>query len=369
MNHFSKKTYFLGFLLLLLSAPLCAEHNTVIATMNAGVNPAGIAITHDNHKAYVANNNNYDIADQDSVTVLDLKHNTVITTIHDDSFDAPFTVTLGRKDKRAYVTNSNGTTISIIDTKTNSVIGTIDGFDGPSAMVILPKCNFSLAYVANYGAEDGVGSGSGNTLNVVNLDTNAIVGNPITVNQAPAALAVSPDGRYVYVISYVDGQEGTGTLQVIDTRTNMVIDTVTGFFGPFDIAISPNGRTAYVTNFGSNDFAPFGSTVSVVNLKCQPSIITTIELNSIQPSGIAVAPNGDFVYVTNYNTLYAGEDFTDLTPGQGTVNIIDAHRKEVVPPTIVVGESPSAIAIAPNGRHAYVTNYTSNTVDVIALRH
>src|SRR6266849_246745 len=139
MNHVSQKTYFLGFLLLLLSAHLCAEHNTVIATINTGVTPAGIAITHNHHKAYVANNNNYGIADQDSVTVLDLETNLPITTISDVSFNQPYTITLNHKNTRAYVTNSNSTTISVINTSNNQVIDVIDGFDGPSGMVITPN--------------------------------------------------------------------------------------------------------------------------------------------------------------------------------------------------------------------------------------
>ena len=96
------------------------------------------------------------------------------------------------------------------------------------------------------------------------------------------------------------------------------------------------------------------------------SIIATIDLG-IQPSGIAITPDSRFAYVTNFNTLYAGENFTDLTPGQGTVNIIDIQTNTVVPPTIVVDQSPANIAIAPNGRYAYVSNFASNTVNVIAL--
>ena len=50
--------------LALLATPLyihAIEHNTVIATINTGVTPAGIAITPDSRHAYVANNNNYGI--------------------------------------------------------------------------------------------------------------------------------------------------------------------------------------------------------------------------------------------------------------------------------------------------------------------
>ncbi|HUD02313.1 MAG TPA: hypothetical protein VMR37_08280, partial [Rhabdochlamydiaceae bacterium] len=78
-------------------------------------------------------------------------------------------------------------------------------------------------------------------------------------------------------------------------------------------------------------------------------------------------PAGFYAYVSNYDTLYNGPNFTDLTANQGTVNIIDIHTNKVISPVIKVGLSPADIAISPNGQFAYVSNYTSNTVSVIAL--
>jgi YVTN family beta-propeller protein len=357
------RNYLLGSMLL-LSAYAHADSNEVVATINVGVTPAGIAITPNGKYAYVANNNNYGIAGQDTVSVLDLRKNTLKTTIASSSFDQPFTVTMNAAGTLAYVTNSNSTTINIIDTATNTVTGTIAGFDGPSGMVITPDGN--TAYVNNYGGPEGVGSGNGTTVSIVDLNTNTITG-AITVGLAPAALAISPNGNFVYVINYVDGNPGTGTMSFIATSTNTVVHTTTGFSGPFGISVTPSGKHAYVTNFGSNNFAPIGTTVSVVNLGNR-SIVKTIKL-ALQAAGVVVAPEGHFVYVSNYNTLYAGTNFTNLTAGQGTVNIIDRHSHKVVPPTIAVGQSPSAIAISPNGKFAYVTNFTSNTVSVIKLKH
>jgi len=355
--------YVVGFLLLSMSAHLAAEHYAVVATMETGVNPAGIALTPNNHRAYVANNNNYGIANEDSVTVLDLKHNKPKTTIHDPSFFGPYTVTIDHKGKKAYVTNSNGTTISIIDIKSNTVIGTIDGFNGPSGMVIKPhgEDKNKIAYVNNYGAGDD--SGLGNTISVVDLKTQTII-DTIIVDQAPAALTISHNGKYLYVVNYVDGNPGTGTMQVISTENNSVISTTTGFSGPFDIAVKHDGKYAYVTNFGSNNFAPFGTTVSVVSLQPQPFIKKDIAVG-IQPAGIAIKPDQHFAFVTNYNTLYAGVDFTNLTAGQGTVDIIDLHSNKVVAPIIAVDQSPANIAVSSDGHRIYVTNYISNTVTVI----
>ena len=342
-----------------------APANTVVATINVGVNPAGLAITPDGKYAYVANNNDYRIAGQDSVSVLDLSTNLPLTTINHASFNEPYTITLNATGTKAYVTNSNSTTITIIDTATNTVSGTIGGFDGPSGMVITP--GGVLAYVNNYGGPGGVGSGNGNTVRVVDLNTNTIVGAAITVGQAPAALAISPNGAHVYSINYVDGNPGTATISVIRTSDNTVVATINGFSGPFGIAITPDGSSAYVANFGSNNFFPFGTTVGVVNLN--NNTLTTNVTVGIQPSGIAITPDGRLAYVSNYDTLYTDTTtFNQITAGQGTVNIIDIATNKVLPPTIPVDQSPANIAISPNGAYAYVTNYTSNTVNVIALQ-
>ena len=190
---------------MLLISHAYAEINN-IKTINVGVTPAGIALTPDNHFAYVANNNNYGITGEDSVTVLNLKTNLPELTINDSSFNEPYTVTMNADGTRAYVTNSGGSTITVINTKTHDVIGEITGFDGPSGMVINPKG--TRAYVNNYGGPI-LGSGNGTAVRVVDLHTNTIIGAPIIVDLAPAAIAMSPDGKFVYTINYVDGNPET----------------------------------------------------------------------------------------------------------------------------------------------------------------
>jgi YVTN family beta-propeller protein len=358
------RAYVVGFLCLGSVLSCAEEPNTVIATISVGDTPASMAVTPDNLFAYVANNNNDSLPGGDTVSVLNLTYNTLEQTISDSSFNEPYTVTINAAGTKAYVTNSNGTTVSIIDIRTNTVTGVIGGFDGPSGFVITPDGNH--AYVNNYGGPSGVGSGNGTTVRVVDLNTNAIVGPAITVGLAPAAMAITPDGAQIYVINYVDGNLGTGTISIINTRDNSVqLDVITGLSGPFAIAITPNGKYAYITNFGSNNFSPVGTTVSVVSIQSN-TIVATITLG-IQPSGVAITPDGAFAYVTNYSTVYNGPGFTILTSAQGAVSVIDIKSNTVVDQVIGVGLSPASITISPNGQFAYVTNYRSNTVSVIAL--
>src|SRR5579871_5518341 len=108
-----------GFLLLWSILSCADEPNKVIATIGVGDTPAGIAVTPNNLFAYVANNNNNGIPNGDSVSVLNLTYNTLQQTIHDISFDQPYTVTINASGTIAYVTNSNGSTVTMIDLSTN----------------------------------------------------------------------------------------------------------------------------------------------------------------------------------------------------------------------------------------------------------
>jgi len=60
------------------------------------------------------------------------------------------------------------------------------------------------AYITNSGGFNWVtGSGNpGNTVSVIDTATNTVVGSPITVGTGPIGVAVTPDGSKVYVANY-----------------------------------------------------------------------------------------------------------------------------------------------------------------------
>lgn len=342
--------------------------------LSAGVNPAGSAITSDGRYLYVANNNNYGIPGADNVTILDLSKGSVFKTVNDVSFNEPYTVTIDKKRKTAYVTNSNTpvksneygtvTKINIDNGKVSGVIGnkTVSdgGFDGPSSFTI----HKNYAYVCNYGGPGGLKSGFGKTVSVVNLDTDEIIGT-INVDQAPATSTVSPCGKYLYVACYVDGNPGTGTLQIFSTRSHRLIHRVNGLFGPFNIIALK--RVVFVSNFGSNNFAPFGNTISVIDPK-EGKIIKEVNVG-IQPSGLAVTPDGNHLVVTCYNTLYSDPvNYNGLTAGMGSLVVLDTNNFKQKPRFVkYAGMAPGNVTLSPNGKFAYVSNYIGNMVTIVCL--
>jgi YVTN family beta-propeller protein len=104
---------------------------------------------------------------------------------------------------------------------------------------------------------------------------------------------------------------------------------------------------AYVSNGGSN-------TVSVLDLVYLRQD-RTLQVG-VQPSGMAVNPKRDEVYVVN----------TGTAAGVGSVSVIDTDANRVVA-TIPVHKLPYAIDVDAAGRRAYVANSGSNTVSVIDL--
>lgn len=104
---------------------------------------------------------------------------------------------------------------------------------------------------------------------------------------------------------------------------------------------------AYVSNGGSN-------TVSVLDLVYLRQD-RTLQVG-IQPSGLAVNPKRNEIYVVN----------TGTASGNGSVSVVDTDANRVVA-TIPVHKLPYSIDVDVAGRRAYVANSGSNTVSVIDL--
>ena len=90
----------------------------------------------------------------------------------------------------------------------------------------------------------------------------------------------------------------SGTVSVIDTSTQTVVSTINIGSYPEGVAVTPDGRHAYVGNVGFEDMP---SMVSVIDTATH----TVVKAINTGPSfGVAVAPDSLTAYVTNYpNTV------------------------------------------------------------------
>jgi hypothetical protein len=95
----------------------------------------------------------------------------------------------------------------------------------------------TLSYVTNF---------ANNTVSIVNSSSGKIIGT-ITGFDEPTAIAISPNQTFAYVTNYGDNE----VIQ-ITTANNTITERIPGFDKPTGIAITPNGTLGFVSNFGND---------------------------------------------------------------------------------------------------------------------
>jgi 40-residue YVTN family beta-propeller repeat len=118
-------------------------------------------------------------------------------------------------------------------------------------------------------------------------------GDPIPVGQTPGFVAISPDGRVAYIAN-----RDAGVVTVLDMTINRVIARIPVPAGPpWFIALTPDGSHAYVSIYNAD---------KTINLVAVLDTRTTKLLGTIpveqKPYALAVSPDQRFVYVPSHDT-------------------------------------------------------------------
>jgi YVTN family beta-propeller protein len=197
---------------------------------------------------------------------------------------------------------------------------------------------------------------------------------PWRKEEIPAGLALSRDGRRLYVVLNLSNR-----LAEIDATTGEVLRSWPVGVAPYGVVLA--GGKAYVSNWGGRRpdadslTGPAGQgtrvrvdpvryianegSVSVIPLQQDvPVVEIRVGLHS---SGLAATPNGRYVVVAN-----AGSD---------TLSVIDTRTDKVVEtlwarssPADLFGASPNALAFNSAGTTLYVANGTQNAIAVFRFR-
>jgi YVTN family beta-propeller protein len=271
----------------------------------------------------------------------------------------------------AYVTNLLPAGVSVVDTATNQITATVafPPMSDPIAAAFTP--DQKTLYVL----------GDNGSVFVMDTATNTVSANPITVGRLPMGIAITPDGKQVYVAC-----QYTNTVSVIDTSTETVSATISfpSASKLANIVIAPSGLRAYVTAQGAN-------ALFVIDTSTNTVLPTSIALAS-SPLGIAMAPDGKEIYVTHYDSA-TGISVVDVaanavvatipgvpylfavafTPdgkwayvsgggGVGYTLVIDTGTRMLVDK---IQQGGSAVAITLDGAQAYLTSSGANAVSVI----
>src|SRR5205085_6023848 len=132
----------------------------------------------------------------------------------------------------------------------------------------------------------------------------------------PSAIGVSPDGGRLYVMT------AGGTVQVIDSATGTVVAAIAAGAGGGGIAVTPNGSRVYVAD-GLLYIIDAATNAVIKSFVPETSSISGISNNA---SSVAVAPDGDLVYVGVYTfntTVPSGFSAT------GSVALVDTASESI----------------------------------------
>jgi DNA-binding beta-propeller fold protein YncE len=200
---------------------------------------------------------------------------------------------------------------------------------------------------------------------------------PGRTNEIPAGIAVSPDGKKLYVALNLSNR-----LAELDAATGRVLRIWDVGVAPYDVALA--GRKIYVSNWGgrrpdadsvtgpagrgtlvrvdSRSIASEGS-VSIIELNTNIEHRTSnIELQTgLHAGALALSPNGRWLVVAN--------------TGSDTLSVIDTRKDQIVEtvcarqnPGDLFGAQPNALAFDKPGKTLFVCNGTQNAVAVFQFK-
>lgn len=210
-----------------------------------------------------------------------------------------------------------------------------------------------IIVVVPEGASDGlmrvlVGTNAADAVQNFVITSTGIVRRDVATGAGAFGVATTADGRAL--VSY----QGQGELAVIDLGQQAAIDTdpdtteldnitVTGV--PTEALLDLTGRIGFTTNYGTADTP--GQSIFLVDMETY-TLLASVRVGQ-RPTRMAISPNNRYLYVTNF-----------LDNSVSKVNVASYE----VESTLATGLGPNGVAIAPNNLRGYVCNYLEGTVTV-----
>ena len=191
----------------------------------------------------------------------------------------------------------------------------------------------------------------------------------ITLGIQPTAMAVSPDGQWLYVVSAAKSQTtafgpSEGLVSVLSTQkleTNpgsALVGQAMAGCGPAGVVASPDGKMVWVTAQASNDLLGF----SAAKLRTDPGHALAAQVQVGQtPTGVILADGGAKIIVadTNVNGLSGSDNLA-------VVNVAAAiARKPALIGYIPSGRSPLDFALSASGQYLYVADSGAAQIQIV----
>ena len=284
-----------------------------------GGEPGFVTMSPNGRVAYIANRSGF-------VTVLDTAVNKVLAQIPVPAGPPQF-IAVTPDGSRAYVsifnTDKTINLVAVLDTRTARLLTTIPVQQKPYALAVTPDQRF--VYVPSHDAAE---------IDIIDIGTNKVV-QQVPVAPNPHWVTFTPDGKTAYIADHE-----SNVLSVLDTASNTVVQTIGVGTSPHSVAVSPDGKQVAVVCFDSNDLFFIDTATNQV----QGSVPV-----GTNPQDVTYAPDGRYVYTADVLS--------------NTVSVVDTETRTVT--ASIPTDSPTSVAVAPNGLKAYVTNLNTGTLTVL----
>lgn len=168
---------------------------------------------------------------------------------------------------------------------------------------------------------------------------------------------------FMWVATQGDQKVTPYSINLSDGSVTKAGDAISTGKNPVAMAVTPDGKTLFVANKDEDTVGVYAVN-SDGSLGTQGNAAPAGEL----PVALAVDPSGKFLFVANQGTL------ADNTSGTVSVFSIQATTLSEVTgspfptelPSDVAGTGPSAVAVSPTGNFLYVANQFASTISVFA---
>ena len=168
----------------------------------------------------------------------------------------------------------------------------------------------------------------------INLDTKAIDA-VYKVGTVPKVVEATPDNKYILVTNWCSYD-----LSIISVEDQRVVKTLKIGAYPRGIAVTKDGKTAYVAQMG-------GSVIHVINLSDFSRSTISVGTN---PRALVLSPDEQYIYATLNSS--------------GKVIAVDIAAKKVIA-SVKTGKATRSLTISADGKSLYVVNFNSDTMSKI----
>lgn len=237
---------------------------------------------------------------------------------------------------RGYVTSFVDSAVTIINTSTNEVAGSVAVGANPIGVGIdtVPNQSLPIVFVGNF---------NGQSISFIDTTTNTVVGKVSLANNLPEGMAVDPSTHTLYAV----GSPTTGTGSVVS-----VVDDLHRQLN-LTLPIAELVKSVAVDSSTHKAYGAGGE--HLWELDGTPTKVTSV--TATEALAVAANPATHKVYVTS-----STHTATDINPG--TVSVLDESTNQVGA-SVTVGRFPGAVAVDTSANVIYTANSTDETVSII----